>query len=48
MDDHALDLIRSQLPVLDDSLSSAARILAEQDYQLIAKASEHEKTVVDS
>ncbi|MCH2657830.1 MAG: 3-methyl-2-oxobutanoate hydroxymethyltransferase [Dehalococcoidia bacterium] len=40
MDDHALDLIRSQLPVLDENLSTVARILAEQDYQLIAKASE--------
>jgi len=45
MDDHALELIRSQLPELDNNLSNAARILAEQNYQLVAKVSESENTV---
>jgi 3-methyl-2-oxobutanoate hydroxymethyltransferase len=40
MDEHALELIKAQLPELDGDLSDADRILAERDYELIARASE--------
>ena len=41
MDDHALDLIKLQLPELDGDLSDPQRILAEHDYELVARASEN-------
>ena len=42
MDDHALELIRSQLPDLENDLSDAVRIMTEQNYELIARVSEFE------
>jgi 3-methyl-2-oxobutanoate hydroxymethyltransferase len=40
MDEHALELIKAQLPELDGDLSDAERVLAEHDLELIARASE--------
>ena len=41
MDDHALELIKAQLPELDGDLSDAQRVLAAHDYELVARASEN-------
>jgi 3-methyl-2-oxobutanoate hydroxymethyltransferase len=40
MDDRALELIKLQLPELDGDLSNPQRVLAEHDYELVARASE--------
>jgi 3-methyl-2-oxobutanoate hydroxymethyltransferase len=44
MDEHALELIKAQLPELDGDLSDAERVLAEHDLKLIARASETAET----
>jgi 3-methyl-2-oxobutanoate hydroxymethyltransferase len=41
MDEHALELIKAQLPELDGDLSDAQRVLATHDYELVARASEN-------
>jgi 3-methyl-2-oxobutanoate hydroxymethyltransferase len=41
MDDRALELITLQLPELDGDLSDPQRVLAEHDYELVARASEN-------
>lgn len=40
MDEHALELIKRQLPELDGDLSDPQRVLAEHDYELVARAVE--------
>ena len=40
MDDRALELIKLQLPELDGDLSDPQRVLAEHDYELVARAAE--------
>lgn len=40
MDEHALELIKAQLPELDGDLSDPQRVLAEHDYELVARAAE--------
>jgi 3-methyl-2-oxobutanoate hydroxymethyltransferase len=40
MDERALELIKHQLPELDGDLSDPQRVLAEHDYELVARAAE--------
>jgi len=50
MDEHALELIKHQLPELDGDLSDPQRVLAEHDYELVARATEtaDERTTTDA
>ena len=50
MDEHALELIKAQLPELDGDLSDAQRVLAAHDYELVARASENadERSAADT
>ena len=50
MDEHALELIKAQLPELDGDLSDAQRVLAAHDYELVARASENadERSAADA
>lgn len=50
MDDRALELIKHQLPGLDGELSDPQRVLAEHDYELVARAAENvdERSATDA